>query len=211
MISVCLGASHWLDLKLWVVRITAVVPDLMAEEDLTRFLLKVQQLNALVNSLDADPERRRQLAECSDHNAVVQLARLWGYSIGRRWGEPSVEAPGLSNLLTEAPAASGHEIEEELCSGKEWRLMRISSNGSRSPEGFWYQQKEHEWLTLLKGSAIIRLADPEGWVELSVGDQLMLPAGRRHRVERTDADPGTVWLALYWNESQGEHPVQPIV
>ena len=211
MISVCLGASHWSDLNLWVVRITTVVLDLMAEEDLQRFLLKVQQLNALVSSLDADPERRRQLAACSDHNGVVQLARSWGYSIGRRWGEPSVESPRRSNLLAWEPSASGQEIEEELCSGQDWRLMKIISNGSRSPDGFWYQQKEHEWLTLLKGSARLRLDDPQEWVELSVGDQLMLPAGRRHRVERTDADPGTVWLALYWNESPGEHPVHSIV
>ena len=211
MISVCLGASHWSDLNLWVVRITTVVLDLMAEEDLQRFLLKVQQLNALVSSLDADPERRRQLASCSDHNAVVQLARSWGYSIGRRWGEPSVESPRRSNLLAEAPSASGQESEEELCSGRDWRLMRISSNGSSSPDGFWYQQTENEWLTLLKGSARLRLEDPEEWIELSVGDQLMLPAGRRHRVERTDADPGTVWLALYWNESPGEYRVHSIV
>ena len=183
----------------------------MAEEDLQRFLLKVQQLNALVSSLDADPERRRQLAACSDHNAVVQLARQWGYRIGRRWGEPSAETPGSFNLLAEAPAASGQETEEELCSGQDWRLIRISSNGARSPDGFWYQQTEHEWLTLLKGSAIMRLDDPEEWVELSVGDQLRLPAGRRHRVEKTDADPGTVWLALYWNETPGEPPVQSIV
>ena len=211
MISVCLGASQWLDLNLRVVRITTVVPDLMAEEDLQRFLLKVQQLNALVSSLDADPERRRQLASCSDHNAVVQLARSWGYSIGRRWGEPSVESPRRSNLLAEAPSASGQESEEELCSGRDWRLMRISSNGSRSPDGFWYQQTENEWLTLLKGSARLRLEDPEEWIELSVGDQLMLPAGRRHRLERTDSDPGTVWLALYWNESPGEYRVHSIV
>ena len=210
MISVCLGASQWLDLNRRVVRITTVVSDLMAEEDLQRFLLKVQQLNELVSSLEADPERRRQLAACSDHHAVVQLARLWGYRIGRRWGEPSVEGSRFSNLLAEPLAASGHEIEEELCSGKGWRLMRISSNGSRSPDGFWYQQKEHEWLTLLKGSALLSLEDPEECVELSVGDQLMLSAGRRHRVERTDAHPGTVWLALYWNESPSEHPVQSI-
>ena len=183
----------------------------MAEEDLQLFLLKVQQLNALVSSLDADPERRRQLAACSDHNAVVQLARLWGFRIDRRWGEASVEGPRLSNLLAEPLAASGHEIEEELCSGEGWRLMRISSNGSRSPDGFWYQQQEHEWLTLLKGSARLRLEDPEEWIELSVGDQLMLPAGRRHRLERTDSDPGTVWLALYWNESPGEHQIHSIV
>ena len=180
----------------------------MAEEDLQRFLLKVQQLNALVSSLDAEPERRRQLAACSDHNAVVQLAHSWGYNIGRRWGDPSVDAPRSSNLLIAAPAAAGHEIEEELCSGRDWRLVRISSNGANSPDGFWYEQKDHEWLTLLKGSARLRLDDPEEWVELSVGDQLILPAGRRHRVERTDVDPGTVWLALYWSGSPDDHPGQ---
>ena len=183
----------------------------MAEEDLQRFLSKVQQLNALVSSIDADPERRRQLAACSDHNAVVQLALSWGYSIGRRWGEPTAAAPSHSNLLVPAAAASGHEIEEVLCSGNDWRLMKINSNGSCSPDGFWYDQIEHEWITLLKGSAVMRLEDPEEWVELSVGDQLTLPAGRRHRVERTDSDPGTVWLALYWYVLPGDHPSQSTV
>ena len=97
----------------------------MAEEDLQQFLLKVQQLNALVSSLDADPERRRQLAACSDHNAVVQLALSWGYSIGRRWGEPSFEPSRSSNLLAPVAVASGQEIEEEVCAGKDWRLIRI--------------------------------------------------------------------------------------
>ena len=183
----------------------------MAEEDLQRFLLKVEQLNALVSSIDADPERRRQLAACTDHNAVVQLALSWGFSIGRRWGEPTVHAPNPGNLLDPATTAPGDEIEEELCSGQNWRLMRISSNGSRSPDGFWYEQAEHEWIALLKGSALLRLDDPEECLELSVGDQLTLPAGRRHRVERTDVDPGTVWLALYWSGIPGEHRVQPIV
>ena len=86
-----------------------------------------------------------------------------------------------------------------------------NSNGASSPDGFWYRQSEHEWLTLLRGSARLRLEDPDEQVELSVGDQLTLPAGRRHRVERTDADPGTVWLALYWNAHPDGHPVPPIV
>ena len=185
----------------------------MAEEDLQRFLLKVQQLNELVSSIDADPERRRQLAACSDHNAVVQLALSWGYCIGRRWGEPTVEAAAApsSNLLVPAPAAPGHEIEEELCSGRDWRLTRISSNGSCSPVDFWYEQNEHEWITVLRGSARLRLEDPDESIELSVGDQLMLSAGRRHRVERTDSDPGTVWLALYWSVPPGDHQSQSSV
>ena len=183
----------------------------MAEEDLQRFLLKVQQLNALVSSLDALPERRRQLAACSDHNAVVQLADSWGFSIGRRWGEPGSAAPRAGNLLAAVTVAPGEELEEELCSGPGWRLMRICSNGSRSPEGFWYDQEDYEWITLIRGSARLALADPEEFLDLSAGDHLMLPAGRRHRVERTDADPGTVWLALYWTASAQNPPARSTV
>ena len=28
-----------------------------------------------------------QLSDCNDHNAVVALARQWGFEIGRRWGD----------------------------------------------------------------------------------------------------------------------------
>ena len=59
----------------------------MAEEDLRRFLFKVQQLQEMVKSLDNVPGRREQLVRCVDHNEVVQLAKSWGYEISRRWGE----------------------------------------------------------------------------------------------------------------------------
>ena len=67
----------------------------VAEVDLQRFLQKVQQLNALVASLEQDPARRAAFAACSDHNQVVQLARVWGYEIGRRWGEQPAWVPPL--------------------------------------------------------------------------------------------------------------------
>ena len=59
----------------------------MAEKDLDIFLLKVKQLNALVDSLEQFPERKKLLANCNNHDQVVELARIWGYEIGRRWGE----------------------------------------------------------------------------------------------------------------------------
>ena len=179
----------------------------MAEEDLQQFLQKVKALNALVECLDHDPTRRRQFAACSDHNAVVSLAASWGFEIGRRWGERSVDARSASTdasqLLADVDCSPGEEHEDVLCSGAGWRLVKICSNAASSPPGFWYQQNENEWLTLLRGSALIRLDDPDQWVDLSVGDQLLLPAGRRHRVERTDPYPGTTWLALYWTGDDG--------
>ena len=53
----------------------------MAQKDLIRFLDKVVQLQQLVESLESRPERRAQLASCSSHNQVVELAHQWGYEI----------------------------------------------------------------------------------------------------------------------------------
>ena len=59
----------------------------MAEEDLMRFLAKIENLNELVNSFKDFPNRRDQLASCRTHKEVVDMARSWGYEIGRQWGD----------------------------------------------------------------------------------------------------------------------------
>lgn len=187
----------------------------MAEADLQRFLHKVEQLNALVASLERDPARREAFAACTDHNQVVQLAELWGYEIGRRWGEAPADLPGeckgdsvvtseqsldslVDPLLRSPVPKPGGEQVRVLQQGSGWRLELIHSCEACSSTGFWYDQDEHEWLTLLRGSARLRLADPDQILDLSVGDGLYLEPHRRHRVDRTDPDPGTLWLALYW-------------
>ena len=172
----------------------------MAEKDLQRFLQKVNHLNGLVQSLHEHPERRRQLAACDDHNSVVKLARSWGFEIARRWGDgegAAIDRPS-TNLFYGPDLDPGEEQERMLCQGPDWRLMRIESCASFSPEGSWYDQAENEWLTLMRGSATLQFKDPDEWVDLSVGDQLLIPAHRRHRLVRTDPHPGTLWLALYW-------------
>ena len=77
----------------------------------------------------------------------------------------------------------------------------LPSCAASSADGYWYDQDEHEWLTLLRGSARLALQSPEQTIDLSVGDGLYLAPHRRHRVERTDPEPGTLWLALYWETS----------
>ena len=59
----------------------------MSELELKRFIEKVSQLEAMVDSLENVPGRRSRLAECKNHDEVIKLARSWGYEIGRRWGE----------------------------------------------------------------------------------------------------------------------------
>ncbi len=59
----------------------------MAEQDLEKFIEKVETLVKMVESLESLPERREALTACNNHDEVVELARTWGYEIGRRWGD----------------------------------------------------------------------------------------------------------------------------
>ncbi len=59
----------------------------MSEDDLKKFIKKVEDLNALVDSLETLPGRRSKLASCYSHDQVVELAKSWGFEIGSRWGE----------------------------------------------------------------------------------------------------------------------------
>ena len=173
----------------------------MAEAQLQQFLEKVRQLNAFVALSEAEPALLQALRDCSDHHAVVELARSRGFEIGRRWGESDPPRKPEANLLAPPCPATGQETSVVLVDQKNWRLERIHSCLATSPEGFWYDQEEHEWLTLLQGSALLELDGEEVPVELCRGDSLLLPAHRRHRLLATDPAPGTVWLALFWREA----------
>lgn len=175
----------------------------MAEADLQQFLAKVRQLGQFAARVEADPALRSRLVACSHHHEVVALARAQGYEIGRRWGEREAAAAAgpETNLLAGALPPPGQESTVVLQHGPGWRLERIHSCLARSPEGFWYDQAEHEWLCLLQGSARLRFADEPQPRQLCRGDSLYLAPHRRHRLEDSDADPGTVWLALFWAEA----------
>ncbi|MDP3289863.1 MAG: cupin domain-containing protein [Methyloversatilis sp.] len=84
-----------------------------------------------------------------------------------------------------------------LCARPGVRIERIVSTGQSSPPGFWYDQPDDEWVTLLSGSAALRFADEDSPRVLKPGDWILIAAHRRHRVERTDADVASVWLAVH--------------
>lgn len=100
----------------------------------------------------------------------------------------------ILNLLTPLPEKTAAEHFQTLLERPGVRLERIVSDGQVSPAGFWYEQTEDEWVLLLAGSAALEYGDGTR-VELAVGDSLLIPAGRRHRVAYTA--PRTVWLALF--------------
>ena len=93
-------------------------------------------------------------------------------------------------------ALPAEELAETVWERYPVRLERIVSSGQSSPPGFWYEQNTDEWVLLLTGTAALTLADGKS-VELQAGDTYFLPAGLRHRVERTSSEPPCIWLCLH--------------
>lgn len=74
------------------------------------------------------------------------------------------------------------------------KIERIASHGQASPEGFWYDQPDDEWVMLVQGEASL-VFDDGRTVALQAGGHVLLPKHQRHRVERTSAD--ALWLAVH--------------
>ena len=170
----------------------------MAEEQLQRFLHKVEQLNALVARIDADPQLRQRLAACDTHQQVVDFASKLGFEIGRRWGESDPPAASeQNNLLASSPPPVGTEQIDVLLEQSGLRLERIHSCAASTAPGEWYDQAQGEWVALLQGSAQLRFEDESEARQLHAGDWIWIAPHRRHRVETTDGGRGCLWLALF--------------
>ena len=59
----------------------------MAERDLINFLNKIKQLNYIAELIKNNPEKRKALSSCTNHQDVINLTSEWGFQIGKRWGE----------------------------------------------------------------------------------------------------------------------------
>jgi cupin 2 domain-containing protein len=102
------------------------------------------------------------------------------------------------NLFVRPSNHSAGEFIEELLRGSSFRLERIVSTGQVTPPGQWYDQPEAEWVVLLSGAARLQFEDESDVRELLPGDYLLIAPHRRHRVEWTDQQQPTVWLAIYF-------------
>jgi cupin 2 domain-containing protein len=94
------------------------------------------------------------------------------------------------------------ELVRTLINDANVRIERIVSHGHASPEGFWYDQNQHEWVVVLKGAARLRFEGEDQPVEMKPGDFATIPAHKKHRVEWTMPDEPTVWLAVHYGEQQ---------
>jgi cupin 2 domain-containing protein len=106
----------------------------------------------------------------------------------------------VANLLDPIPSETSAEIIQVLLATGSFRLERIVSAGQATPPGEWYDQDTHEWVVLLSGAAGLRFEDEAEPRSLVPGDYLLIPAHRRHRVEWTDPETPTVWLALHYEQ-----------
>lgn len=95
------------------------------------------------------------------------------------------------NLFINADPPQEGERVETLLRHKNLVVERIVSSSAITPHE--YIQPQDEWVVLVKGDAVLRVAGES--IALTPGDHLFLPAGVPHTVERTSQ--GALWLALH--------------
>ena len=102
-----------------------------------------------------------------------------------------------SNLFDDLPGNFPEEIIQTMLNKPGLRIERIFSRGHASPEGSWYDQESHEWVLLVQGAARMRFEGEESF-EMTPGSFIDIPSHTRHRVEWTDPNQTTIWLAIHY-------------
>jgi cupin 2 domain-containing protein len=102
------------------------------------------------------------------------------------------------NIFTELPCDLPEELFTKLLKAPGIQIERIVSQGHCSPDDFWYDQDQAEWVLVLKGAARIQFEDRA--LELRPGDVVNISAHQKHRVAWTTPDEPTIWLAVHYGE-----------
>jgi cupin 2 domain-containing protein len=100
----------------------------------------------------------------------------------------------MPNIFDDIPSNLPEELIETILEKPNVRIERIVSHGHASPEGFWFDQDQHEFVVLMQGAARLRFEDEV--IEMKPGSCINIPAHRRHRVEWTSPDEPSIWLAV---------------
>ena len=113
--------------------------------------------------------------------------------------ENPASIPAINNLFANIPANFKEEYFEEILSTEDFFLERIISEGQITPIGTWLCEDTNEWVILLSGAAKIQFKLSGSTLSLHPGDHFTIPAGTYHRVEWTDPNAKTVWLAMHFD------------
>lgn len=116
-----------------------------------------------------------------------------------------------ANLFDIESRSAGQSLGKEdfavLVDSPHVKVERIVSNGDASPPGFWYDQPWAEWVAVLAGSAGLAFENEPEVTVLRVGDHILIPPHKRHRVEWTDKRCATIWLAVHYPGSSQSLPI----
>lgn len=100
------------------------------------------------------------------------------------------------NIFEQIIVDKNEEKFFEIFKNEKIKIEKIVSNGQISPENFWYEQEQNEFVLVLEGYAILEFENRE--VELKKGDCLNIKAMEKHRVKFTSLDEPTVWFAVFY-------------
>ena len=105
----------------------------------------------------------------------------------------------IANVFVGIEANAGGEQFLTLFETAAVKVERIVSQSYQSPENFWYDQPESEWLTIVRGEAVLEFESGK-LIELREGDHLTIPSHVKHRIHRTA--PEVIWLAVHVKQAE---------
>ncbi|MBC8486538.1 MAG: cupin domain-containing protein [Bacteroidetes bacterium] len=95
------------------------------------------------------------------------------------------------------------EVFENILYRDDIVIEKIISSGQKTHDKKWLQQDKDEWVILLQGSAELSFESGES-MTLKSGDYIFIPSNLKHRVERTSAEPVSIWLAVHMKTEKTE-------
>ena len=104
----------------------------------------------------------------------------------------------MGSLFENIPSELPEEIFDTISSTDNVKIERIVSRGHASPEGFWHDQENNEFVLIVSGSAGLKLENEDDILVLKTGDYFNIEAHVKHRVEWTDSTCETIWLAVHY-------------
>jgi len=105
----------------------------------------------------------------------------------------------INNIFSNLPDKLPEEIFETLINSNNIKIERIISPiDHKTPDGKWFNQDCDEFVLILKGSATLLFKENSEIVKLKPGDYINIPPHKEHRVESTDKEVETKWLAIHY-------------
>ncbi len=102
------------------------------------------------------------------------------------------------NIFSGIQKEAHDEVLETILQTQQFKIERIISHGQATTEGEWYDQINNEWVLVLKGNAGLLFEGDDETIAMKTGDYINIPAHKKHRVEWTDPEEETIWLAIHY-------------